>query len=48
MRYTLRVMIYAFCDDMPLLSQWIKNRQVETCRFLKTNPNFNTNAPLLR
>ena len=21
-------------DDIPLLSQWIKNRQVETCRFL--------------
>ena len=21
-------------DDIPLLSQWVKNRQVETCRFL--------------
>jgi len=21
-------------DDIPLLSQWIKKRQVETCRFL--------------
>ena len=28
-------MIYTLThDDMPLLSQWIKNRQVETCRFL--------------
>ena len=27
MRYTARVMIYAFGDDIPLLSQWIKNRQ---------------------
>ena len=24
----------AIVDDIPLLSQWIKNRQVETCRFL--------------
>ena len=22
-------------DDIPLLSQWIKKRQVETCRFLE-------------
>jgi len=26
--------IHAARDDMPLLSQWIKKRQVETCRFL--------------
>ena len=40
------VMIYTLTrDDIPLLSQWIKNRQVETCRFLKTNPYFDTNAP---
>ena len=29
------LMIYTLKrDDIPLLSQWIKNRQVETCRFL--------------
>ncbi|MBQ9849020.1 MAG: hypothetical protein IJO64_08190, partial [Clostridia bacterium] len=26
---TLRVMIYAFGDDIPLLSQWIKNKTVQ-------------------
>ena len=38
MRYkggTPPLMIYTLTrDDIPLLSQWIKNRQVETCRFL--------------
>ena len=27
-------------DDIPLLSQWIKNRQVETCRFLAEQKGF--------
>jgi len=27
-------------DDIPLLSQWIKNRQVETCRFLAQRVGF--------
>ncbi len=34
MIYTLRVMIYAFGDDIPLLSQWIKKRPAEASRFI--------------
>ena len=34
-KYSLRLMVYTLKRyDIPLLSQWIKNRQVETCRFL--------------
>ena len=43
--YTPSVMIYAFGDDIPLLSQWIKKRLVETSRFLAGVAGFEpTNA----
>ena len=45
---SLRLMIYTFGDDIPLLSQWIKNRQVETCRFLVEATGFEPAASASR
>ena len=33
-------------DDMPLLSQWIKNRQVKACRFFGRNDVHTLEPPL--
>ena len=38
--------IHASRDDMPLLSQWIKNRQAEACRFLAEMVGFEPTCPV--